>query len=471
MPKRQKAAGSGQERTTDVGSRKRPRGAEESDEAKLARVEPHYEQAQQHALELASGDLSDVTLRVGAAGAKRTTDIPFNRYPLATQSPVFSGMLLSGMSESQGDAVVRVEYALQIVQQMLAYVASAAQAFEPDTCMELHQCADFYQITGLQTATAEYVAASLDDKTAVTFLNSAVANGLEELAEKCREYVERHASKALAGELVCKLSQDAFVGLLNSEALNMREIEVFEAVVRWGKSGKQSNAALKAKVAPLMEGGVRFGLMSGEELAETVMPSELVDLAITADAVSAAFKKVKPTGIRHRPRARLAPPGPPHAQLSVRAVTPKGGAARALAGFRQVQPAARRQLASTRRPGTGGARATNRERSCSTSRAPHPVGRVGETIPRIEGWKLHWATMVIKGTVYDYPGHADGAPISTSHVQSSEGSVIWTNTGSRYRLGSIDAAFAQSIIPMGPRPVSYFVTAEEPLQGLLDVAR
>jgi len=41
------------------GSRKRPRGAEESDEAKLARVEPFNEQLQQRALELASGDLSD----------------------------------------------------------------------------------------------------------------------------------------------------------------------------------------------------------------------------------------------------------------------------------------------------------------------------------------------------------------------------------------------------------------------------
>ena len=138
---------------------------------------------------------------------------------------------------------------------------------------------------------------------------------------------------------------------------------------------------------------------------------------------------------------------------------------------RHVQPAARRQLASTRRPGAGGARATNRERSSSTSRAPHPVGRVGETIPRIEEWKFNWATKVIKGTVYDYPGHEDGAPISTSQVHSAEGNVMRTNSGSRYKLGNIDTAFEGSIIPMGRRPVSDFVTEEEPLQGLLDIAR
>ena len=86
------------------GSHKRPRGAEESDEANLARVEPHYEQAEQHALELASGDASDVTLRVGAAEAKKTTDLPFARLLLAIQSPVFNRMLFGGMSESRPSA-------------------------------------------------------------------------------------------------------------------------------------------------------------------------------------------------------------------------------------------------------------------------------------------------------------------------------------------------------------------------------
>jgi len=89
-------------------SRKRARGAEESDEAKLARTAPFNEHHAEHALELASGNLSDVTLRVGAAGATKTTDLPFARYPLVIQSPGFSSMLLGGMAESRGDAPVRV---------------------------------------------------------------------------------------------------------------------------------------------------------------------------------------------------------------------------------------------------------------------------------------------------------------------------------------------------------------------------
>jgi len=57
---------------------------------------------------------------------------------------VFEALLFGSMSESHGDVVVRVVRAI-----------------------DLHKCADFYLITGLQQATAEYVAASLEDKTAV----------------------------------------------------------------------------------------------------------------------------------------------------------------------------------------------------------------------------------------------------------------------------------------------------------------
>ena len=77
--------------------------------------------------------------------------------------------------------------------------------------------------------------------------------------------------------------------LVRSEALDMREVELFNAVVRWGKSGKkQSKAALKAKLAPLMA-HVRFGIMQPQELADTVMPFELVDTAVTADALGGQF--------------------------------------------------------------------------------------------------------------------------------------------------------------------------------------
>jgi hypothetical protein len=41
---------------------------------------------------------------------------------------------------------------------------------------------------------------------------------------------------------------------------------------------------------------------------------------------------------------------------------------------------------------------------------------------------------VIKGEVYNYPGHEDAAPISTSQVARAQGYVFFTHSGSRYQL-------------------------------------
>lgn len=64
----------------------------------------------------------------------------------------------------------------------------------------------------------------------------------------------------------------------------------------------KTTAELKERVSPLMA-HVRFGLMSGEDLAEKVMPTELVDITVTHDAFAAQFLEVKPTGIRHSRRS------------------------------------------------------------------------------------------------------------------------------------------------------------------------
>ena len=265
---------------------------------------PWGDAVDQNAMELASGDASDVTLRAGAEGDE-TTDVRFSRILLACHSPVFRTMLFGSMSESRDDAPVRVAYSLEVVQRLLAYCATADDACDPETAIELHNAADFYQIGGLAKHVAEFIVSSLDANTATTLFDSAMAHEQEELAATCREYVEKHATRALSGELVCRLSQDAFLVLVQSEALRMSEIELFEAVVRWGEAlvGRairtdeielSDGKKLKARVAPLIE-HVRFGLMSGEDLAAKVMPTELVDIAVTHDAFAAQFLKVNPT--------------------------------------------------------------------------------------------------------------------------------------------------------------------------------
>ena len=64
-------------------------------------------------------------------------------------------------------------------------------------------------------------------------------------------------------------------------------------------------------------------------------------------------------------------------------------------------------------------------------RAQNPVvgNDPGSQPPQLEEWKYVFNTGVVKGEVYNYPGHDDAAPISTSRVARSEGSIFMTSSG------------------------------------------
>jgi hypothetical protein len=74
-----------------------------------------------------------------------------------------------------------------------------------------------------------------------------------------------------------------------------------------------------------------------------------------------------------------------------------------------------------------------------------PVGVGQAQPPLIHEWKYDFQAKVIKGEVYNYPGHEDAAPISTSEVASAEGSIFSTHTGSRYELGNVDHEFRDQL--------------------------
>eukprot|EP01051_Picozoa_sp_SAG22_P001481 SAG22_NODE_58_length_23645_cov_16.637943_21_plen_209_part_00 len=84
----------------------------------------------------------------------------------------------------------------------------------------------------------------------------------------------------------------------------------------------------------------------------------------------------------------------------------------------------------------GGAAAASAGSDSSTAKS-----EVEKPSPIIEEWLLDFDQNVIQGIVYGYKDQEDGLEISTSRVVKAEGNVFWTQSGSRYRLGQVDANF------------------------------
>jgi glutathione S-transferase len=91
---------------------------------------------------------------------------------------------------------------------------------------------------------------------------------------------------------------------------------------------------------------------------------------------------------------------------------------------------------------------------------------VKDSMRLVLDWRYDFQSKIIKGEVYNYPGHEDGSPISTSTVVSACGNVMTTSSGSKYELGEVSPAFLRSLEQNGV-DVAALDMANEPLQCLL----
>jgi hypothetical protein len=73
-------------------------------------------------------------------------------------------------------------------------------------------------------------------------------------------------------------------------------------------------------------------------------------------------------------------------------------------------------------------------------------------MPRLESWSMiaaladpykapEQATMRLAGLVYGHPRFADGDQVTTSSIESREGEIVITASGTRYELGAVLAEY------------------------------
>jgi len=119
----------------------------------------------------------------------------------------------------------------------------------------------------------------LSIETVNILLNAALQFNLEHLVERCEAFVLRHASQTFAQSSFEVLPEEEVCRLLNEDDLQIQEVDAFLAVLRWGKARHGSNLSqhqLKDRLSNLMQ-YIRFPMMDGRQLAETVEPTEVVE--------------------------------------------------------------------------------------------------------------------------------------------------------------------------------------------------
>lgn len=214
--------------------------------------------------------LSDVHFLVGKgrAGAQR---IPAHRFVLAVGSAVFDAMFNGGMATTSTEIELPdVEPAAFLA--LLKFLYSDEVQIGPETVMTTLYTAKKYAVPALEAHCVEFLKKNLRADNAFMLLTQARLFDEPQLASLCLENIDKNTSDAINAEGFTDIDLDTLVAVLERDTLGIREVRLFNAVVRWSEAECQRQQLQvipenKRKALGQALSLIRFPLMTIEEFA------------------------------------------------------------------------------------------------------------------------------------------------------------------------------------------------------------
>lgn len=178
------------------------------------------------------------------------------------------------------------ELSADIFEIVLLFLYTGQPNLVPEHAVETLSAANLFALPSLKSACSNYIRSSIDPENCVVLINASQRYNATELYNYCLEFIEANADLVFNSEEFLTIDDGVLVDLLNSDSLTLPELDVFQAVLRWGKAQRdiEGNAVDLAKaLKPLLE-LIRFPQMAPDELADIVEPSQVVPSSLLMEA-------------------------------------------------------------------------------------------------------------------------------------------------------------------------------------------
>jgi len=108
------------------------------------------------------------------------------------------------------------------------------------------------------------------------FFTTAIDQQYQLLSERCLEFMEDNAHEVIQGTEFTSLPLQAVTMFFSSSNLEVRELDLFVAVLKWSKDQLQSKNVTQEDIQKVLN-LIRYPLMQPSDLLEKVRPSNLAD--------------------------------------------------------------------------------------------------------------------------------------------------------------------------------------------------
>ena len=218
--------------------------------------------------------MSDIQFTCGESKRKH---FYAHKYVLATSSPVFYAMFYGDLAEK--NSVIHLEDAdEESFEEFLRFLYTDECTITPEIAVRVMYLAKKYMAPCLLEECISILKNSLNTQNVFTILEKGVQFDEEELQKKCWEVVCSQTHKAVTSDNFNNVSKQTVDHLLKQETLDVKEVELFKAVLKWSdheckRKGLEATGENKRAILDEAVYQIRFLSMTQEEFAQNVSSS------------------------------------------------------------------------------------------------------------------------------------------------------------------------------------------------------
>ncbi|XP_065886966.1 BTB/POZ domain-containing protein 9-like [Dysidea avara] len=194
---------------------------------------------------------------------------------MGARSPVFHAMLYGNTKERNEREIELPTVDTEILKMVIGFIYTGQMwAASSDQCLDLLQAAHYFDVDVLQDMCTDMIAQSLDVHNYCRFFTIAVEKQFQILSQRCLEFMEENAHEVIRGTEFNSLPFQALTMFFSSSNLEVREVDLFFAIMEWSKQQKDN---LLEEDAQKMFKLIRYPLMQVSDLLEKVSPTNMAD--------------------------------------------------------------------------------------------------------------------------------------------------------------------------------------------------